>query len=636
MVVCRVMDSENDENRRYGHDGGVFVDRNGLVAGDTSTSDEDVKEEPGILEAQVEDRDTTSAEVVDVVVSASTDQQVSFIDLATCSAADLAKQMLACSRFQEQAVDDGEDPAMAVGIAVTNFLLQAVSCIPKAHEISTRIMNMANDTQRGTEANKQEKEEVKVEDEDSNNIGAQLVEKVDGDKSDRADDDKETLSSQAISLMTPRGKFHVFWHEHGIRFRDHKKLDQFVLRAGSGSGSSNEDDIVVGDVQQCIFFPKPEDCQVNHRRKVEPTDMVVLKLHTDTGVDGQGVMFRKKQLQHICFQLPTHDPPRMCVQPSDKNNHSDEEDSDSDDDEDANQFLDHTDRWSQLLCRCLRLDRRKVARVLNPTIESNAVTGSTNSWRYQFSSYQDEQHSTTTSALPFVKCYSGVNDGVLFPLKEGLLFFKPPMFVPRQTMHSIACGRGGGDSSSRYVDVTVTVSSDKDDSDEKVLEFTNIHRSESVVLNSYIQDALIPAMKQDLASSGSPSRSPTRAAETRQESGGEQEEDGDRRGSRGTARRQASRHAASCLKRDVQQMNEESDNGGEEADDDYPHESGEDDSGEEEDSEDDGSGVEVEVDESEDDEEEEEGSETVAAEATESENEDDVDISPDVKKARLV
>ena len=98
--------------------------------------------------------------------------------------------------------------------------------------------------------------------------------------------------------------------------------------------------------------------------------------------------------------------------------------------------------------------------------------------------------------MPFVSCYLGVNDGVLYPLEEGLLFYKPPKFLPRSNLHSIACGRGGGggDSSSRYVDMVVQCSKDNE---TETVEFTNIQREENTVLNSYIHDVLVPAMTKD-------------------------------------------------------------------------------------------------------------------------------------------
>lgn len=39
----------------------------------------------------------------------------------------------------------------------------------------------------------------------------------------------------------------------------------------------------------------------------------------------------------------------------------------------------------------------------------------------------------------FVKCYHGVNEGSLFPLKQGLLFMKPALFLPRTDIQEVRC-----------------------------------------------------------------------------------------------------------------------------------------------------------------------------------------------------
>jgi len=117
--------------------------------------------------------------------------------------------------------------------------------------------------------------------------------------------------------------------------------------------------------------------------------------------------------------------------------------------------------------------------------------------------------------LPFVQCYNRVNEGALFPMEEGLLFFKPPMFYHRSVLHSIACGRGKGSGGTRYVDMTITVADNKESKDNKnknqedtedenrednleEIEFTNISREELKSLNEYIYNVLMPAMSKDV------------------------------------------------------------------------------------------------------------------------------------------
>ena len=71
---------------------------------------------------------------------------------------------------------------------------------------------------------------------------------------------------------------------------------------------------------------------------------------------------------------------------------------------------------------------------------------------------------------------------------------RPPLFIHRSELHSIAVGRGGG---SRYIDLHATLDSSEEEKTE--IEFTNIDREEMTVLNSYIHKTLVPAMAKDAA-----------------------------------------------------------------------------------------------------------------------------------------
>ncbi len=80
-----------------------------------------------------------------------------------------------------------------------------------------------------------------------------------------------------------------------------------------------------------------------------------------------------------------------------------------------------------------------------------------------------------------------------FCLTQHFVGGRPPKFLPRSDLQSIACGRGsGGQSSSRYVDMVLQ------QQDGDVVEFTNIQREELAVLNDYIHQVLIPAMQGDV------------------------------------------------------------------------------------------------------------------------------------------
>jgi hypothetical protein len=164
-----------------------------------------------------------------------------------------------------------------------------------------------------------------------------------------------------------------------------------------------------------VVFPKPEDAKKKGTR-----DMVLLTLK-------ENVMFKNKGLSQICFQLPTE--------------------------------------WSFLDNFRSALSLTDMARV--------------GGGGWNFKSHNESTTSTTTGGLPCVRCYHGVNDGHIFPLVEGILFFKPPLFLHRSSLHSIACGRGAS-GSSRYVDLHIQLD------DQTNVEFTNIHREElSVCMTTY-------------------------------------------------------------------------------------------------------------------------------------------------------
>ncbi|GAX17775.1 hypothetical protein FisN_24Hh158 [Fistulifera solaris] len=248
---------------------------------------------------------------------------------------------------------------------------------------------------------------------------------------------KNSDNQLEVSLTTPRVKAAWVCYEHGMRFTD-KKGESMVVR----------------HIKHMVVFPKPEDCNKNKN----VTDMVLL-------IPNDPVTYKSKPQTQICFPLPAVTP-----------------DCDNDEDSDG---LDPTDQWIAVLCRSCHYGVAKVARVLNPAIETTTAF-----WRYQFQSHQDEATSTTTGGMPFVKCYYGVQDGALYPLLEGLLFFKPPLFIPRSEMESIGCGRDGG----RYVDLQVTVAGQQ-------VDFTNIQRAEINELRDYIHQKLIPAMQKDVSES---------------------------------------------------------------------------------------------------------------------------------------
>jgi hypothetical protein len=272
-----------------------------------------------------------------------------------------------------------------------------------------------------------------------------------------------------ISSCAPRAKFQAqFLSNHqGIMLED----------ANASKKSSKPSRVLIRSVDQLIVFPKPRDCQP---QKILPPDMVLLVLAPGS------VTYNSKPLKQICLQLPK-ELPTMKTKEIKRSlmNDDDESGDDSDDDSLSLDGLDHTDQWVRVFSQALRgLEPRSIIRVVNPQATTNHHV-----WRFQFRSHQDETVSTTTGDMPFVACYKGVHDGTLYPVEEGLLFFQPPLFIPRTMLKSIECGGRAGNS--RYVDLKVVTD------DDETIEFSNIHRNEINVINSYIHKTLIPAMRKD-------------------------------------------------------------------------------------------------------------------------------------------
>jgi len=401
----------------------------------------------------------------------------------------------------------------------TQFLLESTQCLPGAEEISAKIMggdggddeesdgvefveveavaavsrDDESEDNQAANANNAKKEPVTMvrsassKNDDGVSSGKVLElpkSMVDDTKKEKGSPSPESSSSSSpvtprksveVSATTPRGKFDLTLHEStGIVLRNKKEE---VVAVPSSS------------VATVIVFPKAEDCRratSNGRKKgppKRPGNLVLLVLKKE---EADGVQFRGKSLKQICFQLPQSILPQSSP--------SDGEESDDGGGMMVLEPVRERDielEWVDLLGKTFGVQPEKVVLVSNSAYltddgrEERAYAG-----RYNFKSDETEGTSTTTAGMPYVKCYEGVNDGVLFPLEEGLLFFKPPKFVPRSTLHSIQCGRGGGDS--RYVDLVAEL-----EDDEGAVEFSNIAREEVRVLNDFIHQVLIKAMTRD-------------------------------------------------------------------------------------------------------------------------------------------
>lgn len=173
-----------------------------------------------------------------------------------------------------------------------------------------------------------------------------------------------------VSLTTPRGKFQFTCQDHGLHFGNAKQ-QQLCVHSSK--------------VEHVIIFPKPEECR---RGKGKAGDMVLLCMKEEKG----GVEFKGKNLYQLCLQLPSQTPVRT----------------------DGTSAV----SWMDILCESLSLTSRQVIWVQNPNASDKDLS------RYMFKSHDEHGTSTTTGGMPCVQCYHGVQDGVVYPLQEGLLFFK--------------------------------------------------------------------------------------------------------------------------------------------------------------------------------------------------------------------
>lgn len=103
-----------------------------------------------------------------------------------------------------------------------------------------------------------------------------------------------------------------------------------------------------------------------------------------------------------------------------------------------------------------------------------------NLWGRQLTRPKASFFCSSTGQKPYIRCYRGIQEGVLYPLQSGLLFVKPMLFISSEEMHSLAAGRGGTNGNTRYVDMIIETV------DKKKFEFTNIEREELGGLQRFV------------------------------------------------------------------------------------------------------------------------------------------------------
>lgn len=251
-------------------------------------------------------------------------------------------------------------------VDTASFLLQCTSTLPNAAEISAQLMGGEN-------------EDDEIEEE------APAVNPVLQSSPLPPFVTKEQKSiGVEVSCTNPRGRFLMKLHKTGITLNNPKKEDE-VLTIPSSS---------VGNV---IWFRKGEEYKKlkssSGKGKPLPGHMVLICFKQDSNM-----MFRGKGVTQVCLQLPSY----------------------SDDGETEGQFTEKQwwDGLRTALCSEANSNMIRVHYKMDnfTTIEKTEC--------FTFQSEGAPGSSTTTEGMPYVGCYHGLNDGVLYPLREGLLFFK--------------------------------------------------------------------------------------------------------------------------------------------------------------------------------------------------------------------
>lgn len=168
-----------------------------------------------------------------------------------------------------------------------------------------------------------------------------------------------------------------------------------------------------GSVSHLIIFPKPEDCKLIKMGKLDKVKghVVLLKLKTP-------LPFQGKDIDQVCFALPW-DKNDGCTLPK----LTDASENHYDDDESTPAWKKAADAWRRTLTQALQSlpeddDDEDAFQTTMMKVSQVRVNSTV------FTSHIEIGTSTTTSGMPYVSCNRGVQDGVLYPLKQGLLFFK--------------------------------------------------------------------------------------------------------------------------------------------------------------------------------------------------------------------
>ena len=232
-----------------------------------------------------------------------------------------------------------------------------------------------------------------------------------------------------MSFVAPRGKFDMEFCDDMIVLHKHQKDDLRVL-------------VPYNNVVRVLCVPKQD------RYKTKKGHVWVLEL-------SEGAKFRKQTLKYIMFEIVTKqkkDFEQLSVDVSRASSN-------------GSIGVGTLSNTLPLLCESL------ITKLVLPSSASSSILRPSR-----------ETFVSSTTNQSAIGCYFKVDDGLLYPMKSGLLFLqKPIMFIARDRIDEIMFGRGGS-SSTRTVDLSVTMSDGSD-----AVEFSMISREEQQPLRDYAE-----------------------------------------------------------------------------------------------------------------------------------------------------
>ena len=311
------------------------------------------------------------------------------------------------------------------GMEVATFLLNCTSTLPNAEEISAQLLGGGDDD----EDDDDDEEDEEMEDDAVKGKAEKSAENVAEDAKPAAlaevakpaavNPQAQLLQSIQnsqpnpviaangsneieVSCINPRGKFLLSTYKSGIVLTNPKKRDEEQIPISSAN------------VKHAVWFRKPEDYKKAKQQfgsgggkkgKDVPGHLVLICLDEGDG----GIVFRNKPLKQVCFQLPSYPPPS----------------SSSDDNAaggDSSKQLREDDWWNCL--NSALFSGTKDGQIIRVGATMDRPGYKAGGGGFVFRSEGESGSTTTTEGMPFVGCYQGFNDGAMFPLREGLLFFK--------------------------------------------------------------------------------------------------------------------------------------------------------------------------------------------------------------------